>query len=83
MEVNHERAVNLITGSAEQGYIPAIEKLVSMYNSGEGVNRDYHKAVEWQKSLVEERKKKYDNGRGTGIPAPVVAVFSKIFRNTE
>ena len=64
MEVNHERAVNLITGSAEQGYIPAIEKLVSMYNSGEGVSRDYHKAVEWQKSLVEERKKKYESNPG-------------------
>ena len=64
VEVNHERAVNLITGSAEQGYIPAIEKLVSMYNSGEGVSRDYHKAVEWQKSLVEERKKKYESNPG-------------------
>ena len=64
MEVNHERAVNLITGSAEQGYIPAIEKPVSMYNSGEGVSRDYHKAVEWQKSLVEERKKKYESNPG-------------------
>ena len=64
VEVNHERAVNLITGSAEQGYIPAIEKPVSMYNSGEGVSRDYHKAVEWQKSLVEERKKKYESNPG-------------------
>ena len=60
VEVNHERAVNLITGSAEQGYIPAIEKLVSMYNSGEGVSRDYHKAVEWQKNLAEQRKRAYE-----------------------
>ena len=60
VEVNHERAVSLITGSAEQGYIPAIKKLVSMYNNGEGVERDYHKAVKWHEKLVEQRRKNYE-----------------------
>ena len=60
VEVNHERAVALITGSAEQGYIPALEKLVAMYNNGEGVRRDYHKAVAWQEKLVEQYKMKYE-----------------------
>ena len=60
VEVNHERALKLITGSAEQGYIPAINKLVSMYNRGDGVKRDYHKAVEWQGKLVEQRQKNYE-----------------------
>ena len=59
VEVNHERAVALISGAAETGYIPAIEKLVSMYNNGEGVKRDYYKAIEWQEKLVEQRKKNY------------------------
>ncbi len=60
VEVNHEKAVALINGAAEQGYIPAIEKLVAMYNNGEGVERDYHKAVAWQEKLVEQRRKNYE-----------------------
>ncbi len=60
VEVNHEKAVALINGAAEQGYIPAIEKLVSMYNNGEGVERDYHKAVAWREKLVEQRRKNYE-----------------------
>ena len=60
VEVDHERAVALITGSAEAGCIPAIEKLVAMYENGEGVERDYHKAVAWRKKLVEQRKKEYE-----------------------
>ena len=60
VEVDHERAVTLISGSAEQGYIPALKKLVAMYNNGEGVKRDYHKAVAWQEKLVEQRRKNYE-----------------------
>ena len=60
VEVDHERAVTLIGGSAEQGYIPALKKLVAMYNNGEGVKRDYHKAVAWQEKLVEQRRENYE-----------------------
>ena len=49
VEVNHEKAVELIKGSAEKEYEPAIEKLVSMYRTGEGVERDYREAISWQK----------------------------------
>ena len=63
VEVNYERAVRLITGSAETGYIPAIKKLVSMFNCGEGVRRDYHKAVAWQKKLVEQSRKNCRDNR--------------------
>ena len=59
VEVNHERAVELITCSAEQSFIPAIKKLVSMYNSGEGVKRDNQKVIEWQTKRVELTKSKY------------------------
>ena len=38
---------------------PAMEKLVSMYRSGEGVKRDYHKAIEWQEKLTESREKSW------------------------
>ena len=57
VEVNHEKAVELIKGSAEKEYESAIEKLVSMYRTGEGVERDYREAISWQKKLVEHREK--------------------------
>lgn len=52
VEVNHERAFELIADTAEKGYIPAMEKLVTMFNTGEGVNRDTKKSIEWQEKLV-------------------------------
>ena len=60
VEVDNHRAEALIRGAAEQGYEPAMEKLVSMYQSGEGVKRDSHKAIEWQKKLVESREKTWE-----------------------
>ena len=60
VEVNHSRAIELIRGGAEKGYDPAIEKLVSMYRTGEGVQRDYEIAIEWQKRLVNCREKVWE-----------------------
>ena len=60
VEVDHARAVELITGSAEAGCTEAIEKLISMYETGEGLQRDYYKAVEWRERLIKVRKKEYD-----------------------
>lgn len=60
VEVNHERAVELITGAAEAGLTEAMEKLVSMYEAGEGVQWDYHKAFEWEKRLVEQARALYE-----------------------
>ncbi len=60
VEVDHYRAETLIRGAAQQGYEPAMEKLVSMYHSGEGVKRDSHKAIDWQKKLVEIREKAWE-----------------------
>lgn len=60
VEVNNEVALALIRSSAQQGHVPAIEKLIDMYNKGNGVKRDYQKASEWQANLVKQRKKDYD-----------------------
>lgn len=60
VEVNNETALELIKSSAQQGHIPAIEKLIDMYNKGNGVKRDYQKANEWQSTLVKQLKKDYD-----------------------
>lgn len=56
VEVNHARAAALITEAAEAGLPEALEKLVSMYQTGEGVQRDYRTAVRWQRKLVEARR---------------------------
>lgn len=60
VEVNHKLAVELLTASAEAKNIEAIMKLVAMYNTGEGVERDYYKAVEWQEELVAVLESFYD-----------------------
>lgn len=61
VEVDHQRAVKLITFAAENGVTEAIEKLVTMFQKGEGVRRDYNKEYFWQQKLVETRKSEYNN----------------------
>ena len=61
VEVNYEVAVQLITRAAEAGLPEAIEKLVSMYRTGEGVAHDYHTAIHWQEKLVEVRHAAYES----------------------
>ena len=63
VEVNHERAVTLITGAANAVLPEAMEKLVDMYRNGEGVKRDYKIALEWQEKLVELFKKRYEENK--------------------
>ncbi len=59
VEVDYEKALALITKAA-QGELPeAIEKLVAMYRSGEGVTRRYEKAIEWQQALVKVKEKAF------------------------
>ncbi len=55
VEVNYDRALTLIKSAAEakENIIPeAIEKLSTMYTIGQGVERDYQEATEWQNKLV-------------------------------
>lgn len=52
MEKDVDRALEIITGAAEAGLPEAYEQLVKMYRTGNGVRRDYRKAIEWQKKLV-------------------------------
>lgn len=61
VEVDHERAVALITSAAEAGLPEAMEKLVSMYQNGEGVKRNYETAIEWQERLVEYYKSIFEH----------------------
>lgn len=59
VEVDNQRALSLITGSAETGHEAAMRKLVFMYETGKGVERDYHAGVQWREKLVELLRKRY------------------------
>ncbi|MBQ8682951.1 MAG: tetratricopeptide repeat protein [Clostridia bacterium] len=59
VEVDHDRALALITGAAESGLVAAVKKLVNMYRSGTGVDRNYRTAIHWQEKLVAIREKAY------------------------
>lgn len=52
VEADHDLALRLITRAADTGLPMAYETLISMYQTGEGVERNYHTAIEWQKKYV-------------------------------
>ena len=53
VEKDTETAVRLIMGAADRGLPEAIEKLADMYQSGDGVKRDYETSAAWQEKLVD------------------------------
>ena len=63
VEVDFERALQLITGAAKAELPEALEKLVDMYRTGTGVEMDYLQAISWQEKLVEVRKKLYEGAQ--------------------
>ena len=65
VEVDHGRALSLITFAADSNVPEAMEKLVSMYEEGHGVERDYRIAVEWQRKLAEHWEKEYRKSHDT------------------
>ena len=63
VEVDHEKAVALITGAAESGEAEAIEKLAGMYHEGKGVVRSYRTSMYWQEKLLEALRLKWNGDR--------------------
>ncbi len=63
MEINYERAQELILRAALKDYYPAMEKLAEMYRLGNGVDRDYEKAAYWQEKLVEAQERELKTGK--------------------
>jgi len=64
VEKNPVRALSLITSAAKEGLPEAMEKLVTMYRSGEGIRRDHEKAILWQEKLVEIYRDRYNKTDG-------------------
>lgn len=63
METDHEKARSLITAAAEGGIEEAYKKLVSMYENGQGVDRNYEQSAFYQEryAALLERKLSENN----------------------
>lgn len=72
VEVNAERALELISKAAEGGYVDAYEKLVVMYREGKGVKRNLAVSVDWQKRLIQRLQRTYRT-------APSKLIKNKLF----
>ena len=60
VEVDAERALELIKGAAEAGVSEAMKQLVTMYETGKGVERDYYEGVRWREKHVGYLRKAYE-----------------------
>ena len=52
LEADPEKAFSLISSAASDGVEDAYKKLVDMYRTGTGVERDYYEAAKWSQSYV-------------------------------
>ena len=60
VEVDKKRGSNLICDAARRGLPEAMEKLVAMYRTGDGMARDYTAAARWQRILADERRAEWE-----------------------
>ena len=59
VEVDHEKALSLITSAAQAGLLEAIGKLVEMYRMGLGVERNDDTALYWQRRKLYKLTSRY------------------------
>lgn len=63
VEVDHDRALQLITSAAQAGLLEAYDKLVEMYRTGMGVACDYLTAIHWQEEKVQLLRERFRQKR--------------------
>lgn len=59
VEVDKEKALDLIISSASDGFPDAMGKLVNMYENGDGVPVNNDEAIKWRRRLVRRREEIY------------------------
>ena len=52
VEVDHQRALEMLKYCASRGYFSSFETIVDMYKHGKGVERDINQAIKWQERYV-------------------------------
>ncbi len=66
VELDYDRATELISQASNANYAPAMEKLANMYRIGEGVSRNYEMALSMYEKLINvisktgDKKKSYE-----------------------
>jgi len=80
VEKDHPRALQLITDAAEAGLNEAVEKLIAMYESGEGVQRNYRTAVQWAEKLSDKARAEYES---TPCPQTEERLLQKLWDLTD
>ncbi|MBP3308203.1 MAG: tetratricopeptide repeat protein [Clostridia bacterium] len=75
VEVDRERALSLITSSAEAGLPAAMEALYCMYYNGTGVAPDYRQAAYWCEKYSEHCSATLGDGNGDTLYAFSILAF--------
>lgn len=83
VEVDHEKALKLLTEAAEGGHKGAINRLVSMYENGEGVSRDYETAIMWQRKVVTLLCDRYNENRDKDTAEELVSLLYLLTLNVK
>ena len=78
VEIDRERAVQLITAAAEKRFPEAIQRLILMYRNGDGVERSYEKAIEWQQSLVKICEENFNRTKSNDDAVRWMQEFDKL-----
>lgn len=64
VETDRTKGVSIIKGVADNGLEEAIRKMISIYVTGDGVNRSYYHAREWFERLLLHKKPQSDSVDG-------------------
>ena len=76
VEKDQTRAVALITAAAEAGLTEAMEKLVTMYETGEGVEESQDKGIAWRVKITEQARQCYAKDPNTQT---IHGYFSRLY----
>lgn len=84
VEIDNEKALELIKGAAEEGLTEAAVKLVSMYRNGNGVKRNYYAAIHWQEKIVAQCRQHYrDNSEENALNHLLMELYHLFLRYEE
>ena len=83
VEADPEKAFSLITSAAADGVDEAYKKLVDMYRTGTGVERDYRKAAEWSERYAEHLEKQMPDVRERAADPRYVSAWLEAGENLE
>ena len=80
VEVDFDRARELITEAAEASLPEAVDRLITMYRSGIGVPRSYQNAIEWEERRNAILESKYSE---SGSYDDFLSLFSAYVENAD